>query len=265
MDTSALSLERLPIATRTAWERLRDCGFLHGFVLIGGTALAMRISHRISEDLDLAFIGERLPDLRIREVLSVLRSGGFVAEKVRDIAAEDDFLDAGLDLDDFQQNFAVASDCGTTRLSFVRLDPGGVQPLSGDAQSPLRVATVDEVFRLKVYACSQRSKARDWFDLYVLMSEHGYRVDDMREALSGHLIRESLFDVVEERLRKCRPAAGDEGYAPLVGRDAPTTEMMRAFFAARFDDFRIAQDDAAIRRQAEVPATDSSPRPPGFC
>ena len=45
----------LPVETERVWEFLKEQPALAGFVLIGGTALAPRIGHRRTEDLDLAY------------------------------------------------------------------------------------------------------------------------------------------------------------------------------------------------------------------
>jgi hypothetical protein len=44
----------LPTATEKVWDFLRTQPALAGFVLVGGSALALRIHHRRSEDLDMA-------------------------------------------------------------------------------------------------------------------------------------------------------------------------------------------------------------------
>jgi hypothetical protein len=45
----------LPPETDRIWTFLKEQPSLSGFVLIGGTALALQIAHRRSEDLDLAY------------------------------------------------------------------------------------------------------------------------------------------------------------------------------------------------------------------
>jgi len=55
-------IDLLPEATRALWLKLRDEPLLKGGILIGGTALTLRIGHRRSEDLDFAFLSQRLPN-----------------------------------------------------------------------------------------------------------------------------------------------------------------------------------------------------------
>ncbi len=47
-----LKLELMPKATQEIFDRLKDDHRLDCFYLVGGTALALQIGHRISEDLD---------------------------------------------------------------------------------------------------------------------------------------------------------------------------------------------------------------------
>ena len=56
----------LPTDTEKVWTFLKPQPALGGFVLLGGSALALRIQHRRSEDLDLACVEPRLPRARLR-------------------------------------------------------------------------------------------------------------------------------------------------------------------------------------------------------
>ena len=187
-------IDKLPPETLALWERLRRDKLLAGFVLIGGTALALRIAHRISEDLDFAYLGPQLPQRLLKKLVATLRSEGIALEAHPDVAAQEDFIDAGLDLADYQQNYLARLPTGTVKLSFVRFENAQTRLLAGDASAALRIASLDEIFRLKALACSERSKTRDWYDLYLLMTQHGYAGDDFYRAfvLAG---RESNFDL----------------------------------------------------------------------
>src|SRR5258708_1559343 len=59
----------LPPETERVWNFLTQQPTLAGFVLIGGTALAMRIQHRRSNDLDLAYPETRLPRARLQTLV----------------------------------------------------------------------------------------------------------------------------------------------------------------------------------------------------
>ena len=59
----------LKTKTEQVWNFLKDQPSLTGFILLGGSALSLRLQHRYSEDLDLACPDVRLP----RTALDVLR------------------------------------------------------------------------------------------------------------------------------------------------------------------------------------------------
>lgn len=239
MDTS-----KLPPETRCLWARLEHNPLLTGFVLIGGTALAMRIGHRVSEDLDFAYLGYLLPTIRLRQLVRFLDDGGVPLRLNQDLVAEHEFINSGLLLEDHQQNY-VAND--GVKVSFVRLDNPTTGLLHGGAESPLRVATLDEIFKTKALVCAERSKSRDWFDLYILMTRHGYDAMDLHrafaEADSPH-----NFGTAAQRLRACIPNQADEGYLQLV-EPAPSLEDMRKYFAGALD--QLESDLSAIAFKAK--------------
>jgi len=214
-------------------------------VLVGGTALTLRIGHRISEDLDFACLGTVLPRQRLASLVKNLRGDGIDLELDQDVAAQEDFIDAGLELDDFQQNYLAHLSEGVVKLSFVRFDNDLTRILDGNEASVLRVATLDEVFKTKAIACADRSKTRDWFDLYVLMTQHGFDGDDFYRAFID-VDRESSFDIAGMRLRSGKPMLADEGYASLLG-SPPSLEEMRNYFADVLDRLEVDLSAAAFR------------------
>ncbi len=55
-----LDMGFLPERTRKIYQHLGTTSFISNFTLVGGTALAMQLKHRLSEDLDFVFDGEEL-------------------------------------------------------------------------------------------------------------------------------------------------------------------------------------------------------------
>jgi len=240
MDTS-----RLPTETRQLWEALHHEPLLHGFVLIGGTALALRIGHRLSEDLDFAYLGARLPKQRLNVLKEALLEQGIQLEEITDVVTQEEFLVTGLALADYQQNYLAHLPQGSVKLSFVCLDPHVTGLFAGDVSTPLRVASLDEVFKSKVFACASRSKTRDWFDLYVLMNQFGFDGEDLYRTLV-ETARENTFDMISMRLRSGKPSLADEGYATLL-QDPPSLEVMRDFFNAMLDRLEVDLSSAAFK------------------
>jgi len=243
MDSSKLRAD-----TRVVWEQLDGHPLLRGFVLIGGTALTLRIGHRVSEDLDFAYAtGEHLPRSRLGLLARSLRDRGVKLTLNQSPRAEEEFLDAGLELADYQQDF-LAND--TVKVSFMSPDAPAQWVIAGDPSLPLRVATLDEIFALKSLVCAERSKTRDWFDLYVLMKQHGFSIIDFHEVFLRY---DALpkFDNAQMRLRACKPDAGDEGYEQLL-TDAPSLGAMQTFFQQHLDELEVRLAKQAFSSAADA-------------
>lgn len=71
-----LKMEFMPETTQKNFALLKDNPKLAGFTLIGGTALAIQIGHRVSEDLDFNIFGKKLPIRAIDQMLDELAAGG---------------------------------------------------------------------------------------------------------------------------------------------------------------------------------------------
>lgn len=251
-----MDIAKLPPDTRQLWERLRQEPLLKGFVLIGGTALTLRIGHRISEDLDFAYLGRELPKQRLALLRKMLHDEGIEFVLDQDPAAEEEFIDSGLLLEDSQQNYLAHLPEGTVKVSFVRFDNELTATLDGNEESPLRVATLDEAFKTKTLACAERSKTRDWFDLYVLMTRHGYGGEDFYRVFTD-AAHESSFDIASMRLRSGKPSLSDEGYASLI-EQPPSIEDMRNYFVDMLD--RLEVDVSASTFKANLRPTPAASR-----
>lgn len=254
---------KLPPETQQLWDRLRLEPLLAGFVLVGGTALTLRIGHRVSEDLDFACLDNLLPVRRLTLLRQRLQAEGIALESNQNIAAEQDFIDAGLLLEEHQQNHVASLPDGKVKLSFVRFDNPTTSLLAGDAYTPLRVATLDEVFKLKSLVCAERSCTRDWFDIYVLMTRHGYAASDLHQAFVD-ADRIGSFDIASMRLRSCTPSLGDPGYTHLM-HEAPTLDQIRDFFVEALDKLEVDLSAAAFKAamplwEAQMAAADEHAR-----
>lgn len=237
MDTTKLRPD-----TALAWQAIKDEPLANGFVLIGGTALAMHIQHRVSEDLDFAYVGsgKHLPKDQLRALRAALVARGLELRVQTNPLEEEEFFDSGLELANYQQDF-IAN--GSVKISFVHFESPMDKMVNGLSSDPLRVATLDELFETKVFAATDRSKTRDWLDLYTLLTSHGY---SMRQAyaLFERLHRLPAFNSLQMRLRLCKPFSSDEGYQSLMD-SPPELATMRQFFIEELN--RLERDLAEER------------------
>ncbi len=231
--------------TEQVWHHLEHQVALAGFVLIGGSAITLHISHRLSEDLDFAWTGPKLPLSQLDVLRRLSSAREFTLQPDDDPAALDEFEIAGMDLHDYQQDFLVA---GKVKVSFFTTDEPLCRILTGTKlETGPRIATLDELFASKCLITAARSKSRDWFDLYCLMTQHGYTLESFHSAFVKAGIP-SQFDLAMQRLCSGRPSLSDEGFE-LIAPHAPSLEEMRDFFVRQRDDY-----EQAIARQELKPA-----------
>ena len=83
----------LPAPTQSVFHALASNDLATGFLLIGRTALAPHIAHRLSNDLDFIFCERhgKLPTARIDALIKSLRDQGCKADLVVDSAQESTF------------------------------------------------------------------------------------------------------------------------------------------------------------------------------
>src|SRR5437016_12951065 len=91
--------------TEKVWRFLKKQPVLAGFVLLGGSALAIHLRHRFSEDLDFAYPAARLPRPRLDALRRLAVEGGFDFQPHDDPVAVAEFANGGLDLLDYQEDF----------------------------------------------------------------------------------------------------------------------------------------------------------------
>ncbi len=241
----------LPPETERLWKRLESEPLLAGWYLIGGTALALRIGHRQSEDLDFAWPGGgKLPAPRLAALTAMLETEGWTFVRDDDANAYDEFLIAGMSLYDYQQNF-IASDGGSAvKLTF--FSPEGplanLLPLS-EAQL-VTIPALALLFQAKALVSLQRSASRDWLDLYILMTRHGFTMEDYAGAFQMAGAGNQL-DLAFQRLCSGRPREGDPGYETLDPA-APSVQEMAAFFQEKLRQWKQQKADETWEDQSSA-------------
>ena len=108
----------LPAETARVWDFLKQQAGMNGFIVIGGSALSLRINHRISENPDVASRGNCLPSARLNALVRSFEEHGFRLVPVDDPAAAFEFESAGQELRTTNRISSL-----TQRLSFHSLNP----------------------------------------------------------------------------------------------------------------------------------------------
>ncbi len=188
-----LKLELMPEATQKNFARLKDDPRLADFTLVGGTALALQIGHRISEDLDFNIFGQKLPIKAIDGLLDELAAGGIAIESL--ITSEQKLgfkINTSENLDHYIQDYLIdgakvtfhsrnEGDRPKAQIDFLKSAPKVVVSKGG-----FDVLGVDGLLVMKSIVVYDRVKSRDIYDLMVLTRDHGYTLDDIFAAIDSY-------------------------------------------------------------------------------
>lgn len=157
---TATRLEILPSAQRRLWGELKDTP--QEFVLYGGTAVALRLGHRSSEDFDFFSNRSFAPDA-LRKTIRFLRDA---------------------EMSQFEENTltAIVDREGPVKVSFfggLRLNR--VQDPDVMVDNGIQVASLLDVAATKLATVQQRAQARDYEDLVALV-DAGVSLSEMLAA-----------------------------------------------------------------------------------
>lgn len=188
-----LNLQLMPQATQKNFARLAGNPRLAGFTLVGGTALALQIGHRISEDLDFNVFGQKLPIKVIDAILEDLSAGGCTIESL--ITSEQKLafkINTSENLDHYVQDYLIDG----AKVSFharhendrpkAQIDFLKSTPKVAVSEGCFDVMGVDGLFAMKSIVVYDRVKSRDLYDLMVLTGDHGYTLDDVFAAIDKY-------------------------------------------------------------------------------
>ena len=147
-------MEILPPAQRQLWPNLKPASAL-GFVLYGGTAIALRLGHRASIDFDF-FLEKPLNRTAISAAFPFLASATVLQD-------ERDTLTALIAAADGATSPVKVSFFGM--IGFGRV---GVPEFTDD--QVLQVASLDDLMATKVKVVLQRAEAKDYLDIAAMAS-----------------------------------------------------------------------------------------------
>lgn len=233
--------------TQAVFHTLAASELTRGFLLIGGTALALHIAHRMSNDLDFVFCDKngKLPTEQINRLVWQLQEQGHSADLVTDTAQESTFrINTGERLGDYARDynvdgvkvtfFAASPHKHPRRFEFWRNTPRDLQPGCAFA-----VLSLDALKTAKTLVLQDRVRSRDLFDLMVLMRDHAYTCEALFDTVAR--LADGTQDGEIERLIL-------RGLIPLDKRDeglesvevATPVADIYAFFNAKLTEYEAS-------------------------
>ncbi len=205
----------MPKKTEELFLEMSEIEDLKVFTLIGGTALAIHLKHRTSEDLDF-FINKNVINRelqrKIDNILSTLTSNGNSVETD--------------DIDEYQQDYRIngvkVTFCTTSLLNLKN---------NIESFSNIDVATEELIYAMKMYTVLKyRIKSRDFYDIKELIdkdSSFEEALDILKKYFPIYNISEKL---ITNRFCVIKLNYDDEGFETLDLKKQETFESLREYF-----------------------------------
>ncbi len=201
----------LPKTQTLLLKMIKECKFLDKYVLVGGSALALYLCHRKSEDLDFFTYSDSFDK---KEIFGYIQ--GFENKEI--LNQTDEQID--LLLDGVKVTFFNAQ--------WEFLKPQKVEKFN--------LSSVESIGAMKVNVMFLRAKYRDYYDLYFLLKE-GMSLRKMFEYSQNILegINFKLFAVALLYIDDIE----DDNIEYLEPKEILSKEEIRDFFQAKLDRMRI--------------------------
>lgn len=201
-------------------DRVAEMDCISPYVLCGGTALAMQIGHRQSEDLD--FMMWRVsktekPEVDWRAIEEELR------EKIGEI---ENFNMLGFD----QVEFLVKG----VKFSFFVSDNLSPVTSAVSYQGNIRLADIESILVMKMEVMLRRMKFRDYYDIYSILRE-GYSVNKgIEKALAYSKHRLSTKNMIAMLL--AGQFIAENNFATLEPKYDVTREQIRDYILRKLKE-----------------------------
>jgi hypothetical protein len=241
-----LKLDALATQTRPVYELLAQQRALENFVLVGGTAMALQLGHRLSEDLDFWLPAERISPYAVDRMMNELKAQGHGVVFATAPAATSAFrINSGEDLRWYAQDWAIdgvkvqlfcPQDVAYEHFrSYPRL-------AAKDTGASFDIATLDAIFAMKSYTIHRRTRSRDIVDLWHFLQQGKTLADILKTA------------------RLASPSVSDEHAKAVLCGDVPLDEQDEGFALLApglslqqvYADFAKAVDALEIERTRQV-------------
>ncbi len=156
---------------------------MEGLTLVGGTALALQIGHRVSLDFDFAQFGGTLPVFAIDQLFSRLKQQGHQAQLIANSSEITRFkINHAKNLLDYARDYVIDG----VKVTFFIHGKNQLQEAFYKSAKKLHQADIHfDILGLeglevaKTLVLADRVRSRDLYDLYILMRDHNYSLDTL--------------------------------------------------------------------------------------
>lgn len=177
-----LKLDSLSEQARRVFDHFADSTALKDFTLIGGTALALQIGHRKSEDLDFWLPSVQMDKRMVSAAIRAAQQAGFDAQLATPHGKIVTAKINGQDLLSYVQDYVIS---GVKVTFFARADAAFAHfnafPRVTDSNTSFGIMGADGIFAMKAYVIHQRVRSRDLFDLKTFV-QNGKTIGEILQA-----------------------------------------------------------------------------------
>lgn len=201
-------------------EQVAQLECIKPYILCGGTALAMQIGHRKSEDLD--FMMWRISKTEKPEV----NWNAIEKELRKKIGEIESFNMLGFD----QVEFVVRG----VKFSFFVSDNLSLVTAPTDYLGNIRLADIESIMAMKMVVMLRRMKFRDYYDIYCILQE-GYSINKgIEKALNLSRHRLSSKNIIAMLLGG--QFIPDNNFATLEPKYDVTKEQIREYIMRKLKE-----------------------------
>lgn len=206
----------MPTKTQILFEHIASENELNDFVLVGGTALAIYIKHRTSEDLDFFINKNILNNVTKNDIDSLINR----------LQKEGYIITLLANYDDMQLDYMF----GDVKVTFLATS----LKLVDDANSykNIKVASIEKIAIGKLYTIlKHRIKSRDFYDVKYIMKHYNLSFGDIFDLMKKHYEAVNFSEnIINTRFLKMPLNIDDEGFESLELKEKETFKTLRDFF-----------------------------------
>jgi hypothetical protein len=206
----------MPKKTEILFEKIASGNELKDFVLAGGTALAIYIKHRTSEDLDF-FINKNILNNVVKKDIDVL---------IQRLQKEGFIITLIANHDDVQLDYMF----GDVKVTFL----ASSLKLVDDANNykNIKVASIEKIAAGKLYTILKyRIKSRDFYDVKYIMKHHNLSFGDIFDSMKKYYGAVNFSqNIINTRFLTMPLNIDDEGFESLELKEKETFKTLRDFF-----------------------------------
>lgn len=220
--------------TRKVIESISKMDSIKPYILVGGTALSLQISHRLSEDLDFMRWQSRKSEKMDIDIAAIKKELSCYYTITSLTILEFNHIEIILD--------------GGVKLSFYAPEKRGPDVKKVPYLNNLILADVDTIASLKMETMMRRTLFRDYYDLYCILKDKSS--EDIKSIInnalkySGHTLKSKNLTGMLINAGRFR---GESSFKQLEPKYAISAKEIEAFMIGKFQiSDSISSNDRAL-------------------